>query len=218
MYLITVIALSALFGGLFLYLSFRILRQLGWFMAWLRGSAGILFFVLALFIFLVGFDLSSYQELLEEKPIASLNFEQIGDQKYRIDISYYVDREAESFDIFGDQWQVDARIIRWNGMLGALGVKPGFRLDRISGRYYSLEDEREKERSVYSLLKRKSFFDVWQALQDQGNFVPWIDASYGSAAFLPMADRATYQLSLSHNGLTAKPVNEIAKSAVAKWH
>ena len=65
--------------------------------------------------------------------------------------------------------------------------------------------------------KKHEAFDIWKILNTHGAFVPGIDASYGSAAYLPMADGASYQLSLGYNGLTAKPVNEIAKDAVVKW-
>src|SRR5690625_5714508 len=52
------------------------------------------------------------------------------------------DGTEQEFDLRGDQWQLDARIIKWQGFVAAMGVKPGYRLDRISGRYYTLEDER----------------------------------------------------------------------------
>src|SRR5690625_7570671 len=57
------------------------------------------------------------------------------------------DGTEQEFDLRGDQWQLDARIIKWQGFVAAMGVKPGYRLDRISGRYYTLEDERSAERT-----------------------------------------------------------------------
>jgi len=218
MYLTTVVILSALLGGISLYLSFRLLRRFTWVIAWLRGSVGLALLITAILVFLVAYDLGSYEELLAEQPIAALNFEKIGEQKYRVNVAYYIDRENEVYEIAGDQWQVDARVVRWAQMFAALGAKPGFRLDRLSGRYYTLEDERTKERRIFSLQQSEPLFDVWKSLHDGNNFIPFIDAVYGSAAYLPMADKATFQVSLSHNGLTALPMNEFAKSAIQKWH
>jgi len=217
MYKLAVIIFALLLGGLSLYLAIILLKRLNWFFAWLRGSVGLIFLAFAIGIALIAWDLSNYEELLEEKPIASVSFVKNGEQLYTATLSYYIEKEPQSFEIHGDQWQVDARIIRWTGLVSALGAKPGFRLDRISGRYFSLEDERRKTRSAFSLEDTSPTIDIWKIMQNHGDMIPGIDAVYGSAAYLPMADAATYQLSLSQNGLTAIPVNEVAKSATRLW-
>jgi hypothetical protein len=40
---------------------------------------------------------------------------------------------------------------------------------------------------------------------------------YGSAVFLPMTDQAEYSISISRNGLVARPDNAVAKKAVSRW-
>jgi len=217
MYIAFVILLALLFGGLFLFLGFKTIRRLDWFLPWLRGTAGLICIVVAVCVVIIAVDLSSYDELLEEKPLALISFEKQDEQHYVAKVSYYVNKDAQSFELFGDQWQVDARVIRWTGIVSALGAKPGFKLDRISGRYYSLEDERQKKRSVHNLDETTHFVDVWNILKNTGDFLPGIDAEYGSAAYLPMSHAASYELALSHSGLIARPVNEVAKSAVRAW-
>ena len=44
-----------------------------------------------------------------------------------------------------------------------------------------------------------------------------VDATYGSAVFLPMNDAARYSISISRNGLVARPDNAIAREAVSNW-
>lgn len=217
MYLIAVYALTILLGGVSLYASIRILKRFNWVLAWLRGTVG-LFFLAAAFVFVyAAFDLSSYEALLTERPVATVAFEKVDDQFFKVKISYYSDKDDADYEVRGDQWQMDARIIRWTGLVSAAGAKPGFRLDRLSGRYYSLEDERTKPRTVYELNDPSKLMDIWELLHTRVDFFPGIDASYGSAAYLPMADSATFQLSLSHNGLTAKPMNKLAEDAVKMW-
>lgn len=218
MYMSAVVLVSVLVGGFSLFIAVKILKRFGWFFAWLRGTIGISFLLISIGVFWAAYDLSDYSELLNDKPIASISFERVGDQRFIASISYYTDLESGEYEIYGDQWQVDARIVRWNGVLAALGAKPGYRLDRLSGRYYSLEDERTKNRSVFSLVEQPAYrIDVWKVLHTKGAMVPGIDAVYGSAAYLPMADSASFQLSLSYNGLTAKPANKIAEQAIAEW-
>lgn len=218
MYLSPVIIIATILGGISFYIAFKSLRKFGWFFAWLRGSFGLLFLVFSICVLWAAYDLTHYDELLEERPIASVAFDKIEEQKYLATVSYYIDKAPVEFEVYGDQWQIDARIIRWTGFLSALGAKPGFRLDRLSGRYYSLEDERNKPRSVYALNEQPSHqFDMWKIISAHGVLLPGIDASYGSAAFLPMEDAASFELSLSYSGLTAKPVNKIAQDAVSRW-
>jgi len=119
------------------------------------------------------------------------------------------------YELAGDQWQMDARLIKWPNAVAAMGIKPGYRLDRISGRYYSLEKERTAERTVYSLDESKFGFDVWAFFH--GSDMNVIDAAYGTATFLPMSDGALYEVLLSNAGLLARPLNESARSAVERW-
>ena len=38
--------------------------------------------------------------------------------------------------------------------------------------------------------------------------MPWADALYGSAVYVPMSDGARYQVVVSQSGLVARPLNE----------
>jgi len=114
----------------------------------------------------------------------------------------------------GDQWQVDARIIRFSGPLRWLGVAPGYRLERLSGRYTSLEQERAAPRSVIG-LGEASWPDLWEL--DQTFNVPFVEGVYGNATFMPMRDGAMFDIRLSASGLVAVPVNDQAREAIQAW-
>ena len=209
---LTVIAL----GLVMLYFSARVLFHRGWLMAWFRGMAGMVFIAVGLMSALAAFDIYSYRQILLEKSIATISFEILEEQAYSATL---VDAEGEErkFKLMGDQWQLDVRIVKWAGVFSKWGIKPAYRLDRLSGRYYSLEKERNGERSVYSLDQSHYGVDIWRWLQNYSPNLKWIDANYGSAAFLPMEDGALYQISLSNTGLVARPLNERAKAAVERW-
>jgi hypothetical protein len=98
-----------------------------------------------------------------------------------------------------------------------LGFDTAYRLDRISGRYTSIDDERSLPRTVYA-LNQPERVDLWALAHRYRSLVPWIDALYGSATYLPMADGARYAISVSQSGLIARPVNQLAIAAVGDWH
>lgn len=202
-------------GLLLLFFSLKVLVRRGWILGWLRGMCGALLVAGGAILALAALDIFSYQQILAEKTIATLSFERLGTQDYR---AVLVDASGneQRFKLKGDQWQLDARIIKWPGAMASLGVKPGYRLDRISGRYYSLEKERNAERSVHSLGQSQYGVDVWQWLQGYSDLLPFVDAVYGSATFVPMDDGALFEVTLSNSGLVARPLNESAQSAVGK--
>ncbi len=179
-------------------------------------SAGLLLTV-ALLLGLVSWDMKNYQTLLEDKPLASLSFEKVGEQAYIATLNYVKGGVTKEFYLRGDQWQIDARILRWKGMMNRLGSKPGYRMDRLSGRYFHVDDERTRERTVYSLIEQEYGLDFWALAHQSKRDLPIVEASYGSAAFLPMADGALFEVALSGSGLVAKPVNSIAKKATQQW-
>jgi hypothetical protein len=44
-----------------------------------------------------------------------------------------------------------------------------------------------------------------------------VDAYYGTATYLPMADGARFEISLTRTALIARPLNEPARRAVGDW-
>jgi hypothetical protein len=47
--------------------------------------------------------------------------------------------------------------------------------------------------------------------------MPGVDAYYGTATYLPMADGARFEVTLSRTALLARPVNDAARQAVGDW-
>lgn len=205
-----------LLGALLVYSAVKTLARSRWLLGWLRGMFGLALVVGAGALAMVAFDIISYKQLLAEQPVATLSFRQTDKQNYLATLVHSDGKELE-FDLRGDQWQLDARIIKWQGFVAAMGIKPGYRLDRISGRYYTLEDERSAERTVYDLSDGQWRLDVWQWLRRYPQIMPLVDANYGSATFVPMADNALFEVSLSNTGLLARPLNGPAREALAIW-
>src|SRR5690606_22564180 len=110
--------------------------------------------------------------------------------------------------VAGDQWQLDARVIRWSVPALLAGLPPLYRLERLSGRYVNLDQEREAERTVHALDAR-AFPDLWTLKRPHPGWLPFVDADYGSAAYLPLLDGARYTITLNaRGGLVARPADD----------
>ena len=155
----------------------------------------------------------TYQQLTNEKPVATVSIQKQERKNYTVKIEE-PGGKVSTYEIYGDLWELDARIVKWHGILNAIGLKPGYKLDRIQGRYISIEDERSMKRSVYDLAEAKFGIDVWKALQNGTIWLPWVDTSYGSATYVPLKDGAIYAVNLSATGLLARPLNDVAEKAI----
>lgn len=199
------------------YMGLKFIGRGGWILAWLRGTAGLALIAMAVLLVLIALDMFSYKQVLNDKVLGTISFSRVENQHYKANLTLIHAGTEKEYELYGDQWQVDARLISWTGFFKMMGAKPGYRLDRLSGRYYSLEDEYRKQRSVHQLDGSDYGVDFWSWVNASGNHVPLVDAVYGSATFLPMEEGAFYEISLTSSGLIAKPMNDVAEQAISRW-
>lgn len=194
----------------------RVLLSGRWLPGFIRGLVGLSFLGLALGTMLVAADVFSYRNLAREHSVGTVSFRKIAEQQFEVKFSD-ADGIAQTFELHGDQWQLDARVLKWQDSLARWGVQPAYRLDRLSGRYLTLRDERTQARSVHQISGSHYGIDVWHFVRDLNNRLPFVDAVYGSATFLPMEDGAVFDVRISHSGLLARPLNQRAVSALDHW-
>lgn len=213
---IAITFLMAFIALLLVFWGGKVLLKGSWLMGFVRGSVGLILLAGALLIVLVALDAYSYRNLAKEHSVGTVSFERLNDQHFMVKFAdeYGISQE---FELYGDQWQLDARLLKWKGILARWGIEPAYRLDRLSGRYLTLQDERNKARSVHSLGESEHGVDVWSFFRDSDSSASLVDAVYGSATFLPMQDGAVYEVRISHTGLLARPMNQQAQSALNEW-
>jgi hypothetical protein len=137
------IAVCALFGVLFFIAAIRRLRRRRVLGGMAHGGAALIFFLAAACAVLIGTNLRSYQRLSYEQPAGELQFTKQGDRTFEAHLNY-PDGERASFPLRGDEWQVDARVLKWHAFANLVGFDAAYRLERISGRYTRIEDERSQ--------------------------------------------------------------------------
>ncbi len=209
-------AILGFLGLIFLALAISRLRRRKIVATGVHGVTGCCFLLLGGALVAVAFNLHSYQRLTHEQSVAEIMFRQFEPNAYGATLSPAGGGEARRFVIRGDEWQIDARVLKWHGAANLLGLDSHFRLERLSGRYANLASEVNGARTVYGLVPEAGL-DLWGIVKRYQRWMPYVDAIYGSAAYLPMANGARYEISVTQSGLIARPANEAAVKAVAAW-
>ncbi|HEY3644461.1 MAG TPA: cation/multidrug efflux pump [Gammaproteobacteria bacterium] len=176
---------------------------------------GLLFLMVFAFVAAVALDLRTYLRLTGEKPVATLSLAATGPQQFHATLTE-ADGRMFSVDLRGDDWELDARILKWKGLATVLGLDPVYRLERLEGRYRNAGQESHDYHSVLELSQDPGL-DFWALAQRHSGWIPWADTTYGTGTYLPMADGAKYQIAVTPTGLLARPINKAANDAMAHW-
>ena len=171
-----------------------------------RSVWSLVFVLLAFIGVLGGTALVGYRRLASEALVAMLDTRQLGPQRYAVDIRL-PDGSRQATELSGDEWQLDARVIKWDVRAVVLGAPPLYRLDRVSGRYRDATQEASAPKSVAE-LSSPTRLDLWQMKQRFPRWLPWVDADYGSGAYLPLVDGGRFKVTLAAaGGLVARPAD-----------
>lgn len=171
-------------------------------------------------VLLVISNLTVYQRLTHERDVATLSVSRISEQNYRITLQHPAMKSvsnSNSFLIKGDEWQLEARILKWKGWANLIGLDSYYQLDRIRGRYHSIEQESNQLPTIYALPNESRGINLWQLKKMMKSAMPFLDAYYGQAVFLPLKDGAEFIISINQSGLLARPQNDIARQAIDEW-
>lgn len=209
-------------AGVFLVLSlvflsriFRCTRQRRYFRAGGAGLACVASAAMMTATAIVALSYFSYARLTEEQLISTVEFRRVAPNEFQARLMVPGKRD-QFYTLKGDEWQIDARLVNWQPPMTVLGLDPIYRLERISGRYSDIDREQSEVRTVHSLADNLPI-DVWTVARKFPMFAPGIDAYYGNATYVPMADGARFEVSLSRDALIARPANDIATEAVGRW-
>ena len=212
------VAISVVFTFLSVYSLFRMLHCIRHRRVIRAGSSCVSSLVFAAIAGAGGMLLLSYLSygrLIEEQLISRIEFARVSDDEYQARIMV-TGKDDQFYLLRGNEWQMDAKIVTWKPPMTVLGLEPIYQLDRLSGRFAEIDRERNEPRTVHSLAT-ESPADVWRVARRFPFLMPGVDAHYGTATYVPMADGARYEVSLSRDAIIARPANDRARDAVGAW-
>jgi hypothetical protein len=210
------LAVGSIILGLLLILRgisrIRVRRRLFGSLYWSSGlgmaSIGLLFMAAAM-------NLYTYHRLTSEILVASVKIKQIAPNNYELALSE-AGKQPANFKIMGDEWQLDARFLRWKSWATILGQEPMFRLERLSGRYGDIEQAKAARPSLYA-LSSQSGVDVWKLGRQYAEWLPFMDAYFGSSVYMPLIADGEYRVTATDSGLMVRAVNAPAKEVLKEW-
>jgi hypothetical protein len=186
------------------------------------GGAGVM--ALAAIAALLALDVQTYSRLTYEQPVATITTRQLGPQYFEATViqpgrGERMPAATNLYPLHGDEWRIEAQVLKWKPWANTLGLNTQYRLDRLSGRYRSIQQEINAERSVHPLTIADSGLpwqiSTWDAARKYRKYVDAVDTLYGGAAYMPMADGARYEVWITQSGLVARPANDVARNASA---
>ncbi len=218
------IALCALAGAALLVALLRIARARRCWRQRRRLAAvspfltGTLTLLVALLFGASALALRGWHLLGAEAAVAELTTRELAPGHFQVRIAT-PDGAVREVALDGEQWQLDARVVKWKPRAILLGAPVVYRLERISGRHRDAARDRDGPRSVIALSAPTSF-DLWELRRRFPRWLRWLDADFGSAAYLPLVDAGHFRVTLAAGGgLIARPADAATaeKLRAADW-
>ena len=102
----------------------------------------------------------------------------------------------------GDQWSISGGVIKWHPWLTALGVKSYHRPMRLSGQFSHLDQQRAHYPTVYPLAPDIDW--LWEAFYWADRSLPFVEAVYGSAAYVYVEPQVLQAVYVTSSGYLIK--------------
>ncbi|MDH3608041.1 MAG: hypothetical protein OEQ24_02205 [Gammaproteobacteria bacterium] len=160
----------------------------------------LLLLVLLILTFLVLGNLYTYKRLTAEKPIAQLAFTPVNNQEFDVTLRLGNFCEEKTYRVYGDEWRIDAKFLKWKSWATLFGLNAMYRIDRLSGRYVSVNDANTKQHSAHE-LKTSSTLDLAKIAKRYKNRFPPVDTIYGSSAYEKMQPDILFTVYVSQSGI-----------------
>lgn len=167
-----------------------------------RCTLGLLMLTTAMLFATLTVSTWGYRALTREEVVLMVTTTQTGPQRFDAHVEF-PGGDMEIYPLAGDEFYVDARVLKWKAFGNLLGLHTAYELDRISGRYTSLEDERAQPRTLYPLSAARPL-DLFELRRRYSLLAPLVDAEYGSATFIPTEDQGRFEVRLSTTGLLVR--------------
>lgn len=169
----------------------------------IRRLLGVLLLGLAALVCLLAFSLYRYLQLYSDRPVAVLEIMQEAPHQFIVRVGVFDNQDViqrlERYTLHGDAWQLEARVMRWR-LPAVLPELPSlYRLERISGRYYDVEDEGKAPRTVYA-MNEWGLPDLLSLKHKYPRWLPFVEPVDENVTWMPMFDSARYTVLFNDRG------------------
>ncbi|HET6631388.1 MAG TPA: hypothetical protein VFG73_01610 [Rhodanobacteraceae bacterium] len=179
-----------------------------------RGAWLLVFALVALVLAAGGVALRGYHALTGETAVAQLHAQALAPQRWQLTLQV-PGGERRRVLLAGDAFRIEARVVKWRLPALLAGAPPVYRLDRLSGRYDDVGQALEAQRTVVALAAPHAL-DLWTLERRFPQWLPAVDAAWGSGAYMPLVDNGNYRVTLAAaGGLVARPADAATARAIS---
>ena len=196
-------------GGIFVIAGLTALVRVRPLRFTVRTLIGLLLLSLGALAGAIGVGMKGYRALTREEVAARIQVRPSGPQRFAATFRL-PDGSETSYELAGDEVYVDAHILKWKPMANVLGLHTAYELDRVTGRYRDIAQERSGDRTVYSLAQERAL-DLFGLRRRYTLLAPLLDAEYGSGTFVPVTRPAEFEVRVSTTGLLIREVPTAGK-------
>ena len=108
----------------------------------------------------------------------------------------------QTFHLRGAQWTVSGGIVKWHPWLTVCGLPSYQKLTRLSGRFATVAQETAAPPTAFALNGGDD--PMWWWFYRADPWLPFVEATYGSAAFLPCDPSTVTDVLVSPSGYLLK--------------
>ena len=203
------IVIAAITGLLSFYYFFALvlrLKKLRLIAAVSRLFSFLIFGLITSAIAIIILGTEGYRGLTKEEKVARVEISPTGSQTYQARLVFN-NGDEQVFSLNGDEVLIDGYVLKWKPWVNILGLHSAYRLDRVSGRYRSVEDEKQKQRSVFA-INNKGGKGIAEWREDYSVLTVLLDVEHGSASFASAEQRKEYHLMVTTDGLLLRPIQD----------
>ena len=148
-------------------------------------------------------NLYTYHRLTDEAPIARLQFEPMAPRQYAVELLTGDFCKPQRFTLYGDQWRIDARFLKWKPLANLLGLDAMYRLERLSGRYRDTAAENREPHQAWD-IGLKPRVDLLDYVNRDWKYWSPVDTYFGSSVYEDIDPAYRYTVYRGQSGLLVR--------------
>ena len=167
-----------------------------------RSSVSVLLLV-AVIAGLFTMNVYTFNRLTDEALIARLRFSQDAEKEYQVELRSGDFCLPDFYTIYGDEWRVDARFLKWKPWANLLGMDAMYRLERLGGRYHDVQTENTGKHLVHDISRQPVIDLLKYSGRSWAGWMP-VDTLFGSSVYEKIDPAVEYLVYRSQSGLLVR--------------
>jgi hypothetical protein len=196
------------FGVLLIAISYqrhRVGRDLS---ALVHGGSGALLFLGGALLFAVALNFNTYAPLRPGEPLAELSIEKSSANNFQARLLRIPAGDLQVFTLQGERWDMQARLLQWQGWTARLGLSNNIRLEQLNS--LSVGRNNSNAPSTYAnsySLSRNPGINLWAWQQQYPERFTALRTRALQTATLPLQNGLRFHLYLVDGALVARQIN-----------